>query len=70
MNFPKFLVDILRNSKSLTKVLTSAPEANSFFEGGRFKRYIPYFYRCYERHFLEATKDSAVDVKEYKRCKD
>ena len=47
MNLPQFIIDILLKTKSLIPIIISAPKANSFFEGGRFKKYIPYFYRAY-----------------------
>lgn len=67
MNFPKFIVDLLAASKQPTTVLTSAPQANSFFEGGFFKRYIPYFYRAYEQQLLKAVPSTTI--KEYVKCK-
>lgn len=45
MNLPQFIIDILIKTKSRLPIITSTPKANSFFEGGRFKRYIPHFYR-------------------------
>ena len=57
MNLPTFIIDILMNTQSLIPIITSAPKANSFFEGGTFKKYIPYFYRAYE-HFLLKRAES------------
>ena len=62
-------MDILFGTKQKNEieVLCSAPEANSFFQGGVFKKYIPYFYRCFEHSIL--TKSPETKISEFNNGK-
>ena len=52
LNLPNFLSKIFTKAPYNIDILTSSPRANSFYQGGFIKKYIPYFYRFYERLLL------------------
>jgi len=54
MNFTEAIAAKILSSKSNYPVdlLTAAPSANGFFEGGRVKGMVPYFYRYFEYALL------------------
>lgn len=70
MHFPAFIQDIFVNSKAPVTILTAAPTANSFFEGGFIKRHIPALYRSYESNLLRQNKlfNNNITIKEYIKC--
>lgn len=53
MNITKQLINTMSSTIPNIEIYTSAPKANSFYKGGRFKSYIPYLYRVYERKLLQ-----------------
>ena len=57
-NFPKYLVDSLRNSKGdyNIDILTSSPKCKGFYKGGFVKKNIPNFYRVFENKILKINK--------------
>ena len=58
-NLPQSYIQAIANSKIKFDFLTASPKANGFYKGGFFKKWIPYFYRVYELHFLKKMKKSA-----------
>lgn len=53
MNITKQLINTISLSIPNIEIYTSSPQANSFYRAGRFKSYIPYMYRVYERNLLQ-----------------
>jgi CDP-diacylglycerol--glycerol-3-phosphate 3-phosphatidyltransferase len=55
--------------RSALTLVTSAPQANSFFRGGRVKKWVPYFYRVFEEQLQRHANKQKRDLKllEYAR---
>eukprot|EP00340_Litonotus_pictus_P011278 CAMPEP_0170538570 /NCGR_PEP_ID=MMETSP0209-20121228/103394_1 /TAXON_ID=665100 ORGANISM="Litonotus pictus, Strain P1" /NCGR_SAMPLE_ID=MMETSP0209 /ASSEMBLY_ACC=CAM_ASM_000301 /LENGTH=434 /DNA_ID=CAMNT_0010840295 /DNA_START=509 /DNA_END=1810 /DNA_ORIENTATION=+ len=62
-NPPGKLVDLLRSSTIKTKILTSSPQANSFYGAKGIKKHVPFFYK---NKLLSICKDN-VEGFEYKK---
>eukprot|EP01016_Furgasonia_blochmanni_P042009 TRINITY_DN5532_c0_g1_i7.p2 TRINITY_DN5532_c0_g1~~TRINITY_DN5532_c0_g1_i7.p2 ORF type:complete len:218 (-),score=51.18 TRINITY_DN5532_c0_g1_i7:187-840(-) len=70
MNFSEKIVKELLNSKNKINLLTASPMANGFYNGGTFKKYIPYFYRVYEYLLQKEMKKQGktnISIHEYAR---
>ncbi|KAL4456970.1 hypothetical protein ABPG74_014608 [Tetrahymena malaccensis] len=72
MNFTDKIIQKIMNSKFQYQLdlLTAAPQANGFFEGGRVKKHIPFFYRYFEYNLLKlASKFNRKNIRinEYQR---
>lgn len=68
MNFTEEIKEVVSHSKAQTGLLTAAPQANGFFDGGKVKKYIPYWYRVYEYKLLKMlqnNKNKNVKLYEY-----
>ncbi len=52
MNFTEDIVSILTSSTNKIDLVTAHPTANGFFNGGRVKKHIPFFYRSFESALL------------------
>lgn len=62
---PKLISTISQNIPNI-EIYTSSPKANSFYKGGKFKSYIPYFYRVYEHNILKDKANySNIRIFEY-----
>lgn len=57
LNLSDFIVDYLSKGKMDVEVVTSSPQANSFYKAGFIKKNIPYFYRRYEQILLQKMKN-------------
>lgn len=57
LNLSDFIVDYLSKGKMNVEVVTSSPQANSFYKAGFIKKNIPYFYRRYEQILLQKMKN-------------
>jgi hypothetical protein len=45
MNYDQTLEKLIKDSKKPIELLTASPQANSFFQAGRVKSWVPYLYR-------------------------
>ena len=54
LNLQKEVFAELMRVKHAVHLLTSAPKANGFYQGGRIKKYIPGIYRVNEMHMLQS----------------
>jgi CDP-diacylglycerol--glycerol-3-phosphate 3-phosphatidyltransferase len=52
INLSDFILNIWKDKDYAIQVVTSSPQANSFYKAGFLKKNIPYFYRRYEQMIL------------------
>ena len=52
----KSTINLISGSKAEVNLLTASPKANGFYKAGFIKKWIPYFYREYEKNILSKSK--------------
>jgi CDP-diacylglycerol---glycerol-3-phosphate 3-phosphatidyltransferase len=57
LNLSDFIIESLSKGNMDVEVVTSSPQANSFYKAGFIKKNIPYFYRRYEQILLQKMKN-------------
>lgn len=59
MNFPQSVVRSINAARAAVKLLTASPQANGFYKAGKYKHYIPIFYRIFEQQFTQPLYEYA-----------
>jgi CDP-diacylglycerol--glycerol-3-phosphate 3-phosphatidyltransferase len=68
INFPEFFINKLKEIHCDVELITSAPQANSFYKAGMIKGNIPKFYRLFELNLLKKFKGKDnLHLYEFKR---
>ncbi|CAI2359828.1 unnamed protein product [Moneuplotes crassus] len=68
LNIMDSYLNPIKSSKAEVNLLTAAPSANGFYKAGFVKKWIPYFYREYEKRILKKSKgNDSVKLYEYQR---